>query len=729
MSFRNWFANLQVARNIDRLKRPWRRSPRRRQSSSFCLAAEVCEARVLLSAITVVNTSDGGAGSLRAAITQVNADTQPGIDTIDFAIGTGVQGIAPLSALPTITHSVVIDGTSQPGFAGKPLIGISGANLGLVTGILSIAASNCTVEGLNIGYFRWGNGVDVTGSFNTIGGTTPGAGNVISNNGHAGVFIHSGTGNVLEGNFIGTSAAGVIYAGLSQFANGMGVEIDGNSNIVGGTTPGARNLISGNADNGLTLKGSGNLVEGNFIGTDITGTLALPNGWATTFTSAVVISGASNTLGGTAPGDGNVISGNPGIGVLITGAGAVNNVVQGNYIGTDVTGTKALKNDWPMTIQSGANSNLIGGTTVGAGNLLVNGIRMAGVSGNVVQGNSIGTDVTGKIALDTNGLYSFSLIEGNNTIGGATPAAGNLIYLETLPGVRLLAAPVLTSAVSSNGTITISGTLNRDLNSTYSLNFFSDAAGTVLIGSGSVTTDATGKATFTMTFPGVLSPGEVITANSVDAHYNTSMLSAGLGTALVVTGFPSATTAGAASAFTVTVQNLDGSTATSHAGTVHFSSSDPRAVLPADYTFTAADQGVHAFSAILKTAGSRSLTATDTVTGRIAGSEAGIVVNPAAASLLVISAPSSVTHGVAFSLTLTVADAYGNVVTGYVGTVHFTSSDSTAALPANYTFTAGDAGVHTFVNKTTLRKRGTRSITVTDTHNSGLTASINTSVA
>ena len=193
------------------------------------------------------------------------------------------------------------------------------------------------------------------------------------------------------------------------------------------------------------------------------------------------------------------------------------------------------------------------------------------------------------------------------------------------------------------------------------------------------------------------------------------------GTTIAIGGFPSPTTAGAAGTFTVTDQNADGSTDSGYTGTVHFTSTDRQAGLPADYTFTAADRACIRFSATLKTAGTQSLTATDTVTGSIAGSQTGIVVKPAAASQFVISAPSSVTHGVAFSLTLTVEDAYGNVVTGYVGTVHFSSSDSTATLPANYTFTAADAGQHTFVNKTTLRKKGKQTLTVTDTLNGALT--------
>jgi hypothetical protein len=152
---------------------------------------------------------------------------------------------------------------------------------------------------------------------------------------------------------------------------------------------------------------------------------------------------------------------------------------------------------------------------------------------------------------------------------------------------------------------------------------------------------------------------------------------------------------------------------------VHFTSSDPKAVLPADYTFTAADQGVHTFSVTLKTAGNQSITVADT-TGTVIG-EVGITITPAAAAQLVLSAPSSVTHRTTFSVTLTVEDAFGNVVTGYRGTIHFSSSDSSATLPANYTFTAADAGVHTFTQAFILRTKGKQTLTATDTQNSALT--------
>ena len=174
-----------------------------------------------------------------------------------------------------------------------------------------------------------------------------------------------------------------------------------------------------------------------------------------------------------------------------------------------------------------------------------------------------------------------------------------------------------------------------------------------------------------------------------------------------------------AGSFTVTAKNADGTTNTSYRGTVHFTSSDPQAVLPADYTFTAADGGVHTFSATLKTAGSQSITASDTVVPSGAGTQAGITVNPAAASRFTVAGfPSPVTAGVAGSFTVTAWDAYGNRATGYTGTVRFTSSDAKAVLPGNYTFTAADAGMHTF--SAMLKTAGTQSLTATDTANAAI---------
>src|SRR5207245_16349 len=163
-------------------------------------------------------------------------------------------------------------------------------------------------------------------------------------------------------------------------------------------------------------------------------------------------------------------------------------------------------------------------------------------------------------------------------------------------------------------------------------------------------------------------------------------------------------------------------TVAAYTGTVHFTSSDAQAALPADYAFTTTDGGVHSFSATLKTAGSQSLTATDTAAGSINGSQTGIAVNPAATSTLTVTGfPSPSTAGTAGSFTVTAKDAYGNTATGYTGTVHFTSTDAQAALPANYTFTNTDSGVHSF--SATLKTTGSQSLTGTDTVNSGITGS------
>ena len=140
-----------------------------------------------------------------------------------------------------------------------------------------------------------------------------------------------------------------------------------------------------------------------------------------------------------------------------------------------------------------------------------------------------------------------------------------------------------------------------------------------------------------------------------------------------------------------------------------------------------ADGGTHSFNATLKTAGSQAITATDLQAASITGSEAGILVNPASASHLRITGPSSVKAGTAFSITVTAYDAYGNVATGYRGTVSFKSSDPSATLPRSYTFTAADAGVHTFTGLI-VKKKGTQTISITDTLDAMLAAKLTLSV-
>ncbi len=241
----------------------------------------------------------------------------------------------------------------------------------------------------------------------------------------------------------------------------------------------------------------------------------------------------------------------------------------------------------------------------------------------------------------------------------------------------------------------------------------------------------TGKHTFSATLKtaGTQSVTATDTASqSTTGSESNISVSAAAASSLTVTGFPNSDTAGAAGNFTVTAYDPYGNIATGYAGTVHFTSSDPQASLPASYTFTAADTGKHTFSATLKTAGTQSVTATDTSSQSTTGSEPSISVIAAAASSLTVSGfPNPDTAGATSSFTVTAYDSYGNLATGYAGTVHFTSTDPQASLPANYTFTAADAGKHTF--SATLKTAGTQSITATDTASASITGSTSVTVA
>jgi hypothetical protein len=169
----------------------------------------------------------------------------------------------------------------------------------------------------------------------------------------------------------------------------------------------------------------------------------------------------------------------------------------------------------------------------------------------------------------------------------------------------------------------------------------------------------------------------------------------GVATHFVVSGFPSPTAAGVSGTVTVTAYDAYGNVATGYTGTVQFASSDGQAVLPADSTLSS---GTGTFSVTLKTAGTQSITATDSVDSSITGSQTGITIDSNVAVSLVVSSGTSQTAGLPFDVTVTAYDAYGNIATGYLGTVTFTSSDLGAGvvLPSAYTFTSGDAGSHVF---------------------------------
>jgi len=426
---------------------------------------------------TVTNTNDSGAGSLRQAL--LNANANAGFtDTIAFNIpGTAPHTIAPTSAMPAITDPVIIDGTSGAGCSGSaPTIEIDGTAAGPAVALRIDSPGNSIVRGLAItnfglaaiflngggsnlvvcnylgvapdGVTAKGNneGVLVAGSAsNTIGGTSALVRNVISANLAAGINIGAAasTGNQVLGNFIGTDVTGTLDRGNA----GSGVFIsNASTNVVGGTAAGARNLISGNNAHGVTIAGtsSGNAIEGNYIGTNAAGTGAIGNGSLNAFLdlvgAGVNIDGApTNTVGGTTPGAGNLISGN-GTGISINGAAASANVVQGNLIGTTATGSAALGNRWGMFIVDAPNTT-IGGTTEAARNVISGnsqyGIQVNGAAGTQIQGNYIGTNAAGTADLGNtfNGVYV--AFGATVQIGGATAGAGNVVSGNNGAGIRL----------------------------------------------------------------------------------------------------------------------------------------------------------------------------------------------------------------------------------------------------------------------------------------------------
>jgi titin len=282
-----------------------------------------------------------------------------------------------------------------------------------------------------------GFGIEADSNANTIGGTSSSARNVISGNGGNGIQLDGSSGNVVEGNYIGTDANGSIA--LGNGGNGVTI-LAGSQNVIGGTVSGSGNLISANAFNGVAIanNATANAVEGNLLGTDATGTMALGNG----LSGVALEFSFSNTIGGTAAGAGNVISGNQFVGVYLT-IQASGNYIQGDLIGTDITGTRPLGNiQIGVLVELDAGNNTIGGTTVSARNIISanhsEGIELSSTFGDLVEGNYIGIDATGTTALG-NGTYGIDMnsVPANITIGGTVAGSGNLISGNGSDGIFL----------------------------------------------------------------------------------------------------------------------------------------------------------------------------------------------------------------------------------------------------------------------------------------------------
>jgi RHS repeat-associated protein len=190
----------------------------------------------------------------------------------------------------------------------------------------------------------------------------------------------------------------------------------------------------------------------------------------------------------------------------------------------------------------------------------------------------------------------------------------------------------------------------------------------------------------------------------------------------VVSGVPATVTAGTSQTVTVEVRNSYGNRLTGYRGTAGFTSSDAQAAVPANHTFTAADAGIYSAMVTFKTAGTQSITAIDLATPAITGVQSGITVNPASAvSLAVTGVPASVGAGLSNSATVTAYDSYGNIATGYLGTIRFTSSDAQAILPADRAFLAADLGRVT-VSGIVFKTAGAQTLTATDTFTPSLNA-------
>jgi len=436
---------------------------------------------------TVTNVNDSGAGSLRQAITDAN--NNPGADALVFAIpGSAPFSINLATGLPAITETVSIDATTQTGFSNKPVVVLNGFAIAASVNGLTLNSGGNTVRGLVINNFpKYGIevlaaaagtntiqgcfiGTDANGTLaqtnifggihigassdNLIGGTNALDGNLVSGNNNDGIWIEGQPGsarNQIVGNWIGTTWGGTSILGNLQ----QGIRITaGQFNIVGGGTPEARNIISGNGQSGVAIEGAtstNNVVLGNYIGLNNSGVTNIANGQY----GVRVVSGARlNSVGGVNSGDGNVISGNAKSGVDLS-SGAQGNAVQGNFIGLSASGINAVANGESGIAMVAATNNLIGGNTPAVRNVISGnaqaGIFVSGLSrSNRLEGNYIGLDATGANAVGNIGSGVLITNAANTFVGNATSGGGNVISGNADSGVILRLAVTSGNQVLGN---------------------------------------------------------------------------------------------------------------------------------------------------------------------------------------------------------------------------------------------------------------------------------------
>ena len=427
----------------------------------------------------------------------------------------------------------------------------------------------------------------------------------------------------------------------------------------------------------------------------------------------------------------------------------------------DTFGTQSISATDTATLNLTATDSNITVKAAAATTLRITGFPTsdtAGTDGNVTVtaydafGN-VATAYTGTVALTSSdpqavlppyytftaadaGQHSFGVtldMSGTQSITATDIATSNLTATES--GIAVQAATAKTLTIAGLPTTVTAGTVygvtitardaygNVATGYTGTVSLTTSDPHAVMPPSYTFTDDDAGQHSFGVAFDTSgtqsITATDTATSNLTGTESNISV-KPGTATTLKVTGFPKSDTAGTAGSVTVTAYDAFGNVATSYTGTVSLSSSDPHAVLPSYYTFTAADAGQHSFAVTLDTAGTQSITVTDNGTSSLSATVSSILVQAAAAQVLSVTGlPSTEMAAVASQVTVTAYDSYGNVATGYSGTIAFSSSDAQALLPPNYSFVAADAGSHTF--SFTLETAGTQSITTTDKATASIT--------
>lgn len=432
------------------------------------------------SIFTVTNTGDSGSGSLREAITYANA--MPGPNSIVFNIPAtdlnynstkGIWVITPQNTLPFITQSnIVIDATTQTTFGGNtniygPEICIDGKHLyGSDFAFHLYNASNIVIKGFIIGGFTVG--IEISGSnsanniiignyigcnfnatdtlsnthgiellsgphHNVIGGETVAERNIFSGNTHCGIRIVNSNSNSVKGNYVGLNRTG---SGAIKNYDGVSIEGTSNNNVIGGYNSASRNYVSGNDAYGIPIFGGScfhNLVIGNYIGTDVTGNVAVPNTYG-----VLCDDGASyNRVGGYAAGAKNLISGNSGYGIFLYNPQTQYDSIVGNIIGLNFDGTTKLPNANGIVIDGPTYHHFIDSNVI-SGNLQ-NGVdlHIGGTDSNIIIRNFIGTDFSG-VADFGNSFDGIRIAEGPkyNQIG--MEGKGNIIAFNGSSGISVM---------------------------------------------------------------------------------------------------------------------------------------------------------------------------------------------------------------------------------------------------------------------------------------------------